>query len=209
MGGVDVGIGTLGSPKDPREVRWKTVGRMFGDFELKIVKEDGTAGAPGEVGEVYLRGVHNYTGYYRYPEANKAAWTEDNWYKTGDLGKVDEQGNLSIVGRIKDIIIRGGQNISPSEVEAAIGKFHKVAMVAIVAMPDKLMGEKVCAYVVPRQGERITLEEMNGFLKENKMAAYKLPERLEIVHELPMVGDSGKIDKKILRQEIAKKLESV
>ncbi len=203
-GGVDVGIGTLCSPNDSTEVRWKSVGRMFGDFEAKIVKEDGSTAATGEAGEVYLRGPHNYTGYHKDPEANQQVWTEDNWYKSGDLGKVDGQGNLYLVGRIKDIIIRGGQNISPSEVEASIEKHEKVAAVAIVGMPDNLMGEKVVAYVVPRTP---TLDEINAFLRANKIAAYKLPERLEIVAELPMVGDSGKVDKKVLRQDIAQKLE--
>ena len=122
-----------------------------------------------------------------------------------DIGKLDSQGNLTILGRKKDVIIRGGQNIIPSEVERIISLYEKVANVAVVGMYDRIMGERVCAYVIPKKGEKITLDELNAFLKENRVAYYKLLERLEIVDELPLIGE--KINKKMLVADINEKLE--
>jgi non-ribosomal peptide synthetase component E (peptide arylation enzyme) len=124
----------------------------------------------------------------------------------GDLGKFDEHGNLIIVGRKKDMIIRGGQNIYPVEIENLLLTHDKVSAVAVVGMKDPIMAEKVCAYVVPRMGERLTFEEMVSFLKSKNIAPYKLPERLEILDSLPLVSGQ-KVDKKALEKDIARKLE--
>ena len=110
------------------------------------------------------------------------------------------------MGRQKDMIIRGGQNIYPAEVEGLLNEHPKVSAISIVAMPDKEFGEKCCAYVVPKPGEIFTFSEMALFLKEKKLAMYKLPERLEIIEAMPTVGDSGKIDKKVLKKQIEETL---
>ena len=123
---------------------------------------------------------------------------KDGWTTTGDIVKFD-QGCLWILGRAKDMIIRGGQNIYPAEIEGLLNGHPSVASVAIVGYPDREMGERACAYVVLKAGQTLTFEEMKAFLKEKKISAYKLPERLEIVAALPTVGDSGKIDKKVLK----------
>ena len=118
-----------------------------------------------------------------------------------------EDGYIRIVGRKKDIIIRGGFNISPSEIEDLLFTHPKIDDIAIVAMPDERLGERSCAYVIPKEGETVTLEEIVSFLKEKKLAIQKLPERLEIVEEFPMTL-SGKVQKYLLREDIAKKLEA-
>jgi acyl-CoA synthetase (AMP-forming)/AMP-acid ligase II len=110
------------------------------------------------------------------------------------------------MGREKDMIIRGGQNIYPAEIEGILNEHPKIANVAIIGYPDVEMGERGCAYVVPKAGETLTKDEMITFLKEKKLAAYKLPERLEILDALPIVGDSGKVDKKVLKAELEKKV---
>ena len=126
----------------------------------------------------------------------------------GDLGKFDAQGNLYVVGRKKDMIIRGGQNIIPGEVENMLIAHPKILNVAIVAMPDPVMGEKACAYVIPKPGQDFTFEEMISFLKEKKIAPYKLPERLETVARFPMSGDGQKIIKTALSEDVTSKLRA-
>ena len=129
----------------------------------------------------------------------------DGWATTGDIVKWD-RGCLWIMGRAKDMIIRGGQNIYPAEIEGLLQEHPKIKSVAIVGYPDKEMGERACAFVVLRPGETITLDEITEFLLEKKLAKFKLPERLEVVEALPTVGDSGKIDKKVLKAELEKKV---
>lgn len=149
-------------------------------------------------------------GLYKDPEATLRMWggEKDGWCATGDLGKVDEAGNLYIVGRLKDIIIRGGQNIAPSEVEALLVVHPKVLNVAIVAMPDQVMGEKACAFVITRPGQEFTFEEMVSFLREKGIATYKLPERLEIMEKFPMLSDAQKISKRELTASVTQKLKA-
>ena len=150
------------------------------------------------------------SGYYRRPDLNKAVWkTEggENWFPTGDLGKFDEAGNLRIVGRKKDVIIRGGQNIYPAEIEDLLVAHPKVAAVAVIGMPDPMMGEKCCAYVEPEPGEDFTFEEMLSYLKEQQLAPYKLPERLEVRSQLPRAG-LEKIPKAALREDLLEKLKT-
>jgi len=204
-GSVDSGIGVMGDPGDPREVRLSTVGKPLGRCEVKVTKEDGFEAAPGERGDVWMRSPDCLSGYFQDPEANRAAWNEEGWFALEDIGSLDKKGNLVIFGRKKEMINRGGQKIFPGEVEGIISQFDKVAQVAIIGIPDKIMGERSCAYLVPKRGVHTTLEEINAFLRENGVTHYKWLDRLEIVDELPAVG--GKIDKKVLREDIRQKLE--
>ena len=126
----------------------------------------------------------------------------------GDLGLFDTEGRLKIIGRQRDIIIRGGQNIHPKEVEDQLASHEKVAEVAIVRMPDRQMGEKACAYIVLKPRQRLTFEEMVTFLKEKRIAPFKIPERLVIVQSLPLVPGGNKVDKRSLEQDIAQKLKT-
>jgi len=195
---------------DPAEVRTATLGRPFPKTELKIVDNDGSEVPQGEVGELWVRGAASSSGYYQDIEATIAAWGElgkNGWYRTGDLAKFDRQGNLLLVGRKKDMILRGGQNIFPREIENILVTHPKVQDVAIVGIPDPVLGERACACVVPKQGQKPTLEEIVPFLKGKGVAIYKLPEKLELMTSLPMLADGQKVDKRLLVKGIAERLK--
>jgi cyclohexanecarboxylate-CoA ligase/acyl-CoA synthetase len=141
-------------------------------------------------------------GYWRDPERTAEAIDERGISRSGDLGKVDEDGYMRVTGRIKDLIIRGGTNISAREVEEHLLTHPKVANVALVGIPDRVLGERACAFVVPQEGEDPSFEELTTYLKvERKIAVVKLPERLEILDEMPMTA-TGKIQKVALRDKL-------
>ena len=194
---------------DTTEKRRSSVGKPHPGNEIKIVDDDGKPVPQGEVGLLYFRGPQNSAGYYRdSAKTFSEAYDSEGWASPGDLVKLDDDGYLIIAGRQKDIIIRGGQNIYPGEVENMLMTHSKVSNVAVVAMPDKIMTEKACAFIIPNKDEQpMTFQEMIDFLKSKKLASYKLPERLEIVDAFPLAGDS-KVNKKELRDIIAKKLEA-
>jgi non-ribosomal peptide synthetase component E (peptide arylation enzyme) len=200
-GATDWGGGAMTSVSTPPETRLLTVGTPWSG-EIQIVDDDGLPVSPGQVGEVQGRGPCCVSGYYRDAEANRQAWTEDGWYRSGDLGRWDGDGNLLIVGRKKDMIIRGGQNIYPIEIENLLRDCPQVLDTAIVGMPDPVMGERSCAYVVPRPGEVFTLDDMVSFLTGHNIASFKIPERLEILSQLPLASGQ-KVNKVALQQDIA------
>ena len=204
-GAVDFGTICGSAFQDSREVRLLTTGRPYAGGKVKLMDESGQQVEAGEAGEVWARGPHSVSGYFRDPEATGKTW-EGGWYRTGDLGKFQPDGTLMVVGRKKDMIIRGGQNIYPAELEAFLLTHPRVAMAAVVGMPDKLMGEKACAFIVPQKGESLTFEEMVSFLKTKGIAPFKMPERLEVVAGLPWVADGQKVDKKLLAAQIAARI---
>jgi non-ribosomal peptide synthetase component E (peptide arylation enzyme) len=206
-GGTDFGGIVAPGVNDPLGIRVLTVGKPRAWTEIKLVDKAGQKVTKGGIGEVWGRGPACSSGYYKDLETTRQSWSRDGWFNTGDLGRFDEQGNLVIVGRKKDIIIRGGWNIYPKEIESILLTHPKVQDVAIVGMPDPVMGEKLCAYVVPKLGQGFTTEEMVSFLQQEDIPSYKLPERLEILDKLPMIADGQKVDKKLLRQDINQKLK--
>jgi non-ribosomal peptide synthetase component E (peptide arylation enzyme) len=205
-GAVDSDISIISPVDDLREVRRMTVGKPMGATEVRLVDENGRDVPKGEVGEVWGRGPTCTPGYFLDDEATRKAW-QGGWFRMEDLAKWDDKGNLVIVGRIKDLIIRGGQNIYPAEVEDMLRTHPSVADTAIVGMPDPVMGQRCCAYVVLRPGQALAFDDMISFLKEKKFAPYRLPERLEIIESLPRVGDQQKVDKKVLEKQITAKLQ--
>jgi len=205
LGTQDVGSVSGCTIDDPGEIRRRTVGRMLPGNKVRLLDDDGKDVPEGNPGQLWFRGPHAPAGYYRDPESTAPVFDKDGWTTTGDIVK-SEEGCLWIMGRSKDMIIRGGQNIYPAEIEGILNEHPKVANVAIVGYPDKEMGERACACVVPKAGQAFTKEEMVSFLKEKKLAAFKLPERLEVMGALPIVGDSGKVDKKVLKSDIEKKV---
>lgn len=210
-GSLDAGGYCYGSVDAPPEVRRRTVGKPASGNEIKLIDDEGQEVKTGEVGELIVRGPHFSSGYYKDLNATLKAWGSlglEGRFSTGDLGQFDADGNLTIVGRKKEIIIRGGQNIYPGEIESLLLTHPKVSNVAIVPMPDPVMGEKACCYVVPKKGETFTFEEMVGFLKTQEIAMYKLPERLETVSELPVSEDSLKVIKRVLVEDILAKLRA-
>jgi 2,3-dihydroxybenzoate-AMP ligase len=189
---------------DPEEVVVGTQGRPVSpDDEIRVVDEDDRDVAPGDVGELLCRGPYTIRGYYRAAEHNRAAFTGDGFYRTGDMVRWHPSGNLIVEGRRKDLINRGGEKISAEEVENLLLAHPAVLNAAVVAMPDPVLGERACAFVIARPGAAPTLSELTRFLSEDKhIARFKLPERLEVRDRLPMTA-VGKISKKDLREEVA------
>ncbi len=202
-GGVDSGAISYASVNDPPGVRFHTVGRPFPGTEIKLCDESGKTVGKGETGIIWARGPCLSSGFYGDPRQTWEVWTSDGWTNTGDIGRFDGGGNLVIMGRAKDVIIRGGQNIYPAEIESLLLAHPGIASVAVVAVPDAIMGEKACAFVVPRDGAELTFEGLVSYLKEKDIASFKLPERLEIVDKMPIVADTQKVDKKALREQLA------
>ena len=208
----DLGTQDMGSVsgcrvEDSKDLRRRTVGRMLPGNKVVLKDEDGNAVPDGEPGILYFRGPHAPAGYYRDEELTSTVFDPNGWTTTGDIVKFDQE-CLWILGRAKDMIIRGGQNIYPAEIEGLLNDHPKVASVAVVGYPDREMGERACAYVIPKGGQDFSFDEMVEFLKGKQLAMFKLPERLEVVPEFPAVGDSGKVNKETLKKEIAEKVKA-
>lgn len=186
---------------DPREARLRSNGRLLPGTELRILDEDGNVLPHGATGEIQARGPHCNGGYIGDPEAMQAAW-RDGFFSTGDLGHISADGWLALEGRSKDIIIRGGQNISAFEVETILCRHPAVADAAVVRVADEEMGERACAFVVLHHGARLDFAQMVAFMQAEQIAAYKIPERLECVAELPMTAAGNKVNKRVLEQRL-------
>jgi acyl-CoA synthetase (AMP-forming)/AMP-acid ligase II len=177
----------------------ETDGEVIPPTEVKIVDPIGEASVPeGEEGEIIGRGPEQFVGYL-HPDDNDGAFTEDGYFRMGDLGRRVHGNYLVITGRKKDIVIRAGENLSPKEVEDVLFGHPGIAEVAIVAMPSVVTGEKCCAFVIPRAGASVDLPEIRRFLEAAGLARQKVPEHLVLVDDLPRVP-SGKIRKDVLRQ---------
>ena len=159
----------------------------------------------GSDGELLVRGPMVTRGYVNQPELTARHFLEDGFFRTGDRARMDEDGYVRITGRIKDLIIRGGVNISPVDIEGVLFSHPRVANVAVVGMPDARLGERICAYVVAHPGQTLTLAEVQRWMAAARMAKPKWPERVEIVDALPMTP-SGKVQKFRLRERIAARL---
>ncbi|MDW8806521.1 AMP-binding protein [Streptomyces scabiei] len=193
---------------DSEDVICTTQGRpMCDDDELLVVDELGNPVADGSPGVLLTRGPYTPRGYYRAEEQNARAFTEDGWYRTGDIVRLRPDGNLVVEGRDKDMIIRGGENISAEEIENFAYQTPGVARAAAVAMPDDRLGERVCLYVVPEPGHTVTLDHVHDVMERAGTARFKFPDRLVTVPEL-IATKVGKIDKKALRADIARRLDA-
>ena len=193
---------------DPFEAVCDTVGKPTHDWdEIRVVDDDGRPVPVEEEGEVVARGPDVIRGYFKVPEINREAVDAEGWFHSGDFGRMDENGRLRITGRKKDMILRGGENIATLEVEHPLLTHPKVQDVAVVAMPDPRLGERVCAFVRPRDGQVITLEEVREHLEREGVAKYKWPERVELMDELPLTN-VGKVAKNVLRERIKVQMES-
>jgi cyclohexanecarboxylate-CoA ligase len=206
-GMTENGLVTCNGHADPEEKVVSTDGSPLPGMELRIVDDAGMPVPAGVEGDLHARGVFQFVGYFERPEFTRSAHTDDGWFKTGDRGTLDADGYLAITGRSKDIIIRGGENIPVVEVENVLFTHPKIAGVAIVAMPDPRLVERACAFVIPREGQTVTLAEIVAFLEAKQLARQKFPERVEIVSEFPMTP-SGKIQKYRLREQIAARVAS-
>jgi long-chain acyl-CoA synthetase len=186
---------TLNAPPDARVIG--SVGKPAWGIELRVVDERGADVQPGSEGEVWVRGQNVMSRYLHDADAT-AAVQHDGFVASGDIGRVDASGRLTIVDRIKDLIIRGGNNVYPSEVEDALSLHPGVAQVAVVGRPDAYYGEEVVAVVLPRPGAQLTAEQLMAFARE-RVARTKVPREVALVDALPL-GPSGKVLKRELRR---------
>jgi cyclohexanecarboxylate-CoA ligase len=192
---------TATSMDDDERARTETDGRAIGGAEVRIADPGGAAVPAGEEGEIWGRAPEMFNGYL---DGGIDAFTPDGWFRTGDIGVLDGDGLLRVTGRMKDIVIRGGENISAPELEELIRTHPAVADVAVVGIPDERLGERVCAAVSLRPGGTLTLDDVVKHLRGLNVATHKLPEQLEIFPSLPHTT-SGKVAKAALRASILKR----
>ncbi|MEC3947951.1 AMP-binding protein [Sphingobium sp. HWE2-09] len=197
-----VSLGSMGDV--PIGIRAETDGKVVG-HNVRLILADGSEAERGQDGEITTRGPEVFVGYKETSQND--AFDEQGYFKTGDLGVLDSDGNLMVTGRIKDIIIRGGENISAKEVEDAIHLHPAISEAAVVAMPHPRLGETCCAFVTLRPGEIFDFEAMLATLTEQGLAKQKWPERLEIIAEMPLTP-SGKIRKNILREQVREAVQA-
>jgi acyl-CoA synthetase (AMP-forming)/AMP-acid ligase II len=184
--------------------RLATDGRAVPGIQVAVVDDQGRPVGPGQDGEIVTRGPQLFIGYLGDPDLTRRAF-RGGWYRFGDLGRIDESGMLRVTGRIKDIVIRGGENISAREIEEVLTEHPSIESVAIVGYPDPRLGERCCAVVVPAEGSAVDLEVLNTFLLQRGIARFKLPERLQVASELPTTP-SGKVRKAELRRLVSQVL---
>ncbi len=186
---------------DAEPVRAETTGRPSPGTELRVVRDDGSVAPPGEEGELQVRGASVFAGYLNDPEATRAAFTADGWFRTGDLAAIDAAGNTRLVGRTKDLINRGGIKFNPLDVETLLARHPAIEQAAIVPMPDPVLGEKACLFVALKPGATLTLAEVTGWLDAAQVSKLKWPERLEIVDAMPLTPT-----RKVIKGQLVKRL---
>jgi long-chain acyl-CoA synthetase len=187
-----------------RERKPGSIGTPIEGVEMQVWDDDGKELPQGEVGEIVIRGHNLMKGYWNREDANKEAITEDGWFRTGDMAKVDEDGYFFIVDRKKDLIIRGGYNVYPREIEEVLYEHPAIQEAAVVGVPHDELGEEVGAAVVLKEGESLDADELKSYVKD-QVAAYKYPRKIWFVDELPK-GPTGKILKREI--EIPEKIEA-
>ena len=193
---------------DDTETILHTVGKPTCPYDIyKVVDRNGQELPLNAPGELLIKGPGIFTGYYNAPDENKKVFDKDGFFRTGDVAKVDEAGNIVLTGRMKEMINRGGESISATEIEKLISSHPDVALVAVVPMPDPLMGEKACAYIQPMPGAGLDFDTIIAFLKDTRASVLQFPERIEFTDAMPLTK-TGKMDKRTLVEDIKKKLLS-
>jgi 2,3-dihydroxybenzoate-AMP ligase len=203
--GMSEGPGCTTRLDDTEDTVLNSIGRPCCPFDtFKVAGADGRDLPRNAEGELLAKGPCVFSGYLSNPAENKRAFTRDGFFRTGDLARIDDLGYIRITGRIKDIIIRGGENISPTEMESLIRAHPDVADVAVVGIPDPDLGEIACACIQPKGGAKPGLEDIVPFLKDRGASVLQLPERIELIRQIPRTP-IGKADKKALQADIAKR----
>jgi len=178
--------GSFGRPNDPSATRYNTAGRVSPNTKLRIVDEDGKLLASGEKGEIQVSGPSVFSAYLNNPQESAKAFSEDGWFRTGDLGTINELGYLRLSGRTKDIINRGGIKYNPLDVEEIIDRMEGVQRSAIIPVADAVMGEIACVFIEPIASATISLEDIKAHLAAADIAKFKWPEMVEIIDEMPL-----------------------
>jgi fatty-acyl-CoA synthase len=189
---------------DSFERRVSTVGRVHPHVQVKVVDSQGRCVPRGAQGEIHTRGYSVMKGYWADPEKTREVLDDAGWLHTGDLGVIDEQGYGNVTGRLKDLVIRGGENVYPREVEEFLYRHDKVQAVQVCGVPDVKFGEEVCAWIQLKPGTSSSEEEVREFCKE-QIAHYKIPRYIRFVSEFPMTI-TGKVQKFAMREQMVKEL---
>jgi len=195
---------TVTTTDDPIERRVSTVGRAMPHTEVKIVDAEGRIVPRGTTGELLTRGYLVMLGYWEDEEKTREAIDPAGWMHTGDLATLDEEGYVNIVGRIKDMVIRGGENLYPREIEEFLYRHPKIQDVQVFGIPDQRYGEELCAWVRLRDGEHASPEEIREFCA-GQIAHYKIPRHIKFVDDFPMTV-TGKIQKFAMREQMIAEL---
>ncbi len=202
--GTDFGFISGCRSEDPLEKRFTTDGKPLPGNEVRVVNSEEGEVSPDHEGQLLVRGL-NLIGYYGRPDLNSQALASGGFFRTGDVGKMDKDGYLNLTGRLKDIIRRGGFNISPLEVERTLLEHPKVDNVALVGVPDPRLQERACACIIPKHGETITLREVQQWMEKHGLAKQKWPEVIEIFDSFPL-SVFGRVQKFLIREEVKKRL---
>ena len=191
---------------DPEEIRrGPSIGKVMDGGEIRVVDGEGNALPAGEAGELWIRGPATSSGYFRNPEATVEAWGAlgpDGWFRTGDVATIDAGGYVTLIGRIKEMINRGGMNVFPLELESILAEHPKILEAAVVGIPDETLGEVPCLCVIPTDGTSIALEEVTDFLSGRDLARYKFPVRLELFSDFPR-GQTMRVNRRRLAERVA------
>jgi acyl-CoA synthetase (AMP-forming)/AMP-acid ligase II len=193
-GSTEVLVATWNRPDSPAAKRSHTDGVAMSGVQLEVRDDAGTPCAVGEPGELFVRGPNTCVGFFADPDRTAATFDADGWVRSGDVVTLDADGYATVVGRKKEILIRGGMNIAPREIEELLTALPEVERAAVIGLPDPRLGERACACVVLRGDARLDLATVVTRLRGTGLATYKLPERLEIVDALPTTA-SGKVQK--------------
>lgn len=205
--GATEGMTAITRTQDSIETICSTVGRPTCPYDTyRVIDLKGNTLPVNTEGELVLKGPGVFTGYYNNPEETAKVFTRDGFFKTGDVARIDENGYITLTGRIKEMINRGGESISTREIEGLLIQHPDVAAAAVIPMPDPLLGEKACAYIQTKAGIRLTFEEIIAFLKSKQASVLQLPERIEFIDAMPYTA-AQKLDKKALREDIENKIQ--
>lgn len=185
-GMTELQFGACSRPHDSKAVRFETIGRATPGTELRIADSEGQKLAPNEVGELHVRGCSLFSGYVGNEEATWSAFSGDGWLRTGDLAKMDAEGNVQLCGRTKELINRGGIKFNPIDMEIALSAHPSIAQVVVAPVPDRTLGERACCFAVLRPSAELTFDQLKAYLAERNFAKFTWPEDLVIVPEMPM-----------------------
>lgn len=199
-GMTELQFGACSRPSDKSEVRFGTIGRATPGTELRIADADDKPLAPGEPGELHVRGCSLFSGYVGNEEATRHCFSGDGWLRTGDLASMDEQGNVRLNGRTKELINRGGVKFNPIDIEIAITGHPAVAQAAIAPLPDKVLGERASCFVILKPGASLSFDQLKDFLAEKKFAKFTWPEHFVVVDEMPMTPT-----RKVMKAELVRR----
>ncbi len=194
----EFGMGFWCLPEDDPDEVDGSIGRAIPGVEARVVDADGRPVPLGETGELVIKSAGMCAGYHNNAEANASSWDGEGWFHSGDLATLDDTGYFRVVGRGKDVIIRGGANVSPREVEEVLIREPRIREVSVIGLPDDYYGEVVCACVIPKPGAKPTVDEIQAYLR-TRIASYKMPSRVVLLNEFPL-NSMGKVRKEVLRE---------